>query len=78
MEHAGIRRSILVPIAAFIFLGTSANSEFASVDLPNGPVVPDEDLLPDGRPLPDLPVTVSGAGSEDGSARHRLGRRGWP
>lgn len=60
MEHAGIRRGILVLIAAFIVLGTSTQSQSAAADLPNGPVVPDEDLLPDGRPLPDLPVTVSG------------------
>lgn len=60
MEHAGIRRGILVLIAAFIFLGASTRSGSASVGRPNGSVVSGEDPLPDGRQLPALPVPIAG------------------
>lgn len=62
MEHQGIRRGILLVFAAFVLGTPLLQAQAAADEKPRGPViVPDEEiLLPDGRPLPDLPVTVSG------------------
>ena len=62
MEHEGIRRGILFVLAAFVLMGAPARAQESTDDQSGGPmIVPDEEvLLPDGRPLPDLPVSVSG------------------
>ena len=62
MEHVGIRRGVLVCIAALVLLSSQVGAQAPYLDRSEEQqIVHGEDLLlPDGRPLPDLPITVSG------------------
>lgn len=62
MEHVGIRRGVLVCTAALVLLSSQVGAQAPYLDRSEEQqIVHDEDLLlPDGRPLPDLPVTVAG------------------
>lgn len=62
MNHVGIRRGILALVAACVLVHSPSSAQTPFIEKPDGPqlVQDDELLLPDGRPLPDLPVTVAG------------------
>lgn len=61
MNHAGIRGGILAVLAAFALAEEPASAQAPFAEGPGVGSLPFEEiLLPDGRPMPDLPVTVSG------------------
>lgn len=70
MDHVGIRRGIYAVLAATLLMSAPGRATSLSDDDAGGPrVLPDQDLvLPDGRPLPPLPVQLLGSwDNKDGS-----------
>jgi hypothetical protein len=61
MAHEGIRRGILFVLAAFVLFCSPLRAQATTDEQSDGPIVPDQAIpLPDGSPLPDLPVSLMG------------------
>ena len=70
MDHDGIRRGILAVLAATLLMSATAGAASLPDEDAGGPrLLPDQDLvLPDGRPVPPLPVRLLGSwDNKDGS-----------